>query len=240
MLPPALLAVRCVMEFSTLGFIDIETTGHDPQRRARPCSACSGKILLELWHEITELACVFARTPGLEVVGEFKTLVKPKYPERCDPETIPITNFPERWKSGEWDGAPSLDEAIRQMLCECHKHSGGEAVVVPEVVIPGGQNFFFDWSFLSVGFSMLGITDEEYTRYIHYKRFDVASMAIQELWDPRTPLDMSQFSLRSGLLQEALGIEPEPKPHYAINGARQAHWTFRKLSERKLVRFSAS
>ncbi len=222
------------MEFSVLGVMDIETTGHDTLRRVKAYR----RILFEPWHEITELACVFVRTPGLEVIGEFKTLVKPRHPERCDPNTIPITNFPERWKNGEWDGALSLNDAIWCMLRECHRYSGGDAVVTPDVVIPGGQNFFFDWDFLSIALAILDIANDEYTKYLHYKRFDVASMAIQGLWDPRTPLDMSQFSLRSGLLQKALGIEPEPKPHYAINGARRAYWTFRKLSERKLVRFS--
>lgn len=218
------------MEFQILGFTDLETIGHDPLQRI----TVDGRTLLEPLHEIIDIGCVFTRVPGFEIMEEFQTLVKPEHPEYCDPKTIPITSFPERWKSGEYKNAPSLREAVKLLFDTCRRHSAEKAVV-----IPGGQNFFFDWSFLSAAFYILGISNDEYTKYIHYKKFDVASMAIQELWDPRTPLDMSRFSLRSGLLQKTLGIEPESKPHYAINGARQAYWTFRKLSERKLIRFTA-
>lgn len=219
------------MDFSTLGFIDVETTGHDPIAQIR----VEGKTLIQPWHEIIDLACVFVRTPEFEIAGEFSTLVKPEHPEHHDLKTTPITNFPNRWRGGEWNDAPSLDSAIKGLFQACRMYAGEKAVVVP-----GGQNFFFDWSFLSTAFALLGIENDEHAKYIHYKRIDVASMAIQELWDPRTPLDMSKFSLRSGLLQETLGIEPEPKPHYAINGALQAYWTFKKLSERKLIRFEAA
>ncbi len=214
--------------------MDIETTGHDPLRLV------SGEEgLLKTWHEIIEIACIFVAVPGFEIVGGFETLVKPRHPERFDPAIVPINNFEERWRSGEWDAAPSLEKAVETLLARCRRHST-DPVVVPNVVIPGGQNFFFDWSFLSVAFASLGIGNDEYTRSIGYKRFDVASMAIQELWDPRTPFDPSDFSLRSGKLQEALGIEPEPKPHRAVNGARQAFLVFHKLAERKVLRLETA
>ena len=66
-----------------------------------------------------------------------------------------------------------------------------------------------------------------------YKRFDTSSMAMQALWNPKTPFDMSDYSLRSGKLQKALDILPEPEPHEAINGARQAYAVFRRLTELK-------
>lgn len=212
------------MENTVLGFIDIETTGHDPLRS----TVNNGCLVMIPWHEIIDIGCVFVRTPGLEILGEFQTLVKTWNPERCDPKTVSITNFPERWANGEWDNAPSLKDAIKMFAGECRKHMGATGVI-----IPGGQNFFFDWSFLSVAFAYLGIKDEEYATYLHYKKFDVSSMAIQGLWNVEKNLDMSQFSLRTGLLQKALGLQDEPKPHYAINGARQAYAAFKGLSELK-------
>lgn len=221
-------------EPAILAIIDIETTGHDPiQRITLNANTIRADNVLIPWHEITEIGCVFASNPGLEKIYQVHTFVKPEHPERCDPATIPITNFPERFKAGEWDSALSLNKAIWSLLMDCKRVGGDQAVAVP-----GGQNWFFDWSFLSVAFAWLDIPDAVHSKFLSYKRFDVSSMAIQELWDPREPLDMSDFSLRGGKLQHTLGIAPEPKPHLAINGARQAYDVMRKLNERKLLRLT--
>lgn len=209
------------MAVPILAFIDLETTGHDTLKLNRYGS-------LNVWHEIIDIGCVLVRSDTLEVVGEFETLVWPEHPERCIPNII--NHYPERATVGEWDDAVPLKKAIRDLFATCAEYSNGE------VVVPGGQNWFFDWSFLTVAFAQCGISEDEWMQYLSYKRFDTASMAISALREPHTSLDMSVFSLRSGKLQELLGIEPEPIPHRAINGARQALEVFRKLDALKRLK----
>jgi len=209
------------MPTSILGFIDLETTGHDPLGFV---DSPAGKVLT-FWHEIIDIGCVFVRSDTLENVGELEALVIPQHPERCIPNII--NHFPERKARGEWKDALSLNEAILGLLSACHQYGEGNPIV------PGGQNWFFDWSFLVVAFALTQVEEKEWSKYLHYKRFDTASMAVILLRQPGEGLDMSLFSLRSGKLQKALGIKPEPVPHRAINGARQALEVFRKLEELK-------
>jgi len=204
-----------------LGFIDLETTGHDPLKLV----TASRKQVLTFWHEIIDIGCVFAKSDTLEAIGEFETLVIPRHPERCIPDII--NHFPERRAQGEWKDAIPLDEGIEKLFSACRLYGGGD------VVVPGGQNWFFDWSFLTVAFALCGMDEKEWGTYLSYKRFDTASMAVEALRQPGTSLDMAAFSLRSGKLQETLGIEPEPIPHRALNGARQALEVFRKLDSLK-------
>lgn len=210
-----------------LCFLDLETTGHDPLKLV---TLPGEEKTLKPWHEIIDIGCVFAQSDTLEQVGEFKILVKPEYPKRCIPNII--NHYRERAERGEWQNAVNLDEAIRQLLDTCQTY-GNE-----EIVCPGGQNWFFDWSFLFVAFTWCGIEEDEWKQYLGYKKFDTASMAMQELKNPGTSLNMSEFSLRSGKLQATLGIKPEPVPHRAINGARQALEVYRKLENLKRKRLS--
>lgn len=207
------------MRKTVLGFIDIETTGHDPLAPA----VVEGKTYLQPWHEIIDFGCVFAELPGLKPLGEYSTKIIPEHPERCLPNLI--NHFRERSALGEWKEAVPLETALQRffMLCEA----------TGLMIVPGGQNWFFDWSFLSVAFAFLGIDEKYLNTYLLYKRFDTSSMAMQALWNPETQFDMSNYSLRSGKLQKALGLPPEPEPHEAINGARQAYAVFARLTELK-------
>lgn len=209
-------------EVPILAFIDIETTGHDPLKSVR---LQNGDVALTPWHEIIDLGCVFVRSDTLEVVGEFQTLVIAEYPERCIPDII--NHYPRRLERGEWEDALPLPDALRDFFSACQTYGRGREVV------PGGQNWFFDWSFLSVAFAFCGIDEEGWRKYLHYKKFDTSSMAVQACREPGTPLDMAQFSSRSGKLQAMLGLEPEPMPHDALNGAKQAFEVFRALDALK-------
>lgn len=209
-------------EVPILAFIDIETTGHDPLKLA---TLRGRDVALVPWHEIIDLGCIFARSDTLEIAGEFQTLIVADHPERCIPDII--NHYPQRRERGEWDDSLPLSDALRDFFSACQTHGGGS------VVIPGGQNWFFDWSFLTVAFAFCEMDEKEWRKYLHYKKFDTASMAIEACREPGTYLDMAQFSLRKGKLQEMLGIEPEPMPHCALNGARQALEVFRKLDALK-------
>lgn len=192
-------------------FLDLETTGHDPLARI-------GDHLIP-WHEVIDIGAVLVDQEGLEVVGEFQEKVRPIHPERCLPDLV--NNYKERAAHGEWDGALALPDAIRQLL-NFAKSRG-------TVSIPGGQNFFFDWTFLTVALAWCGISEGEWRKYIHYTRFDTRSMAVQALLDPGQIYDPQEFSMRNNRLLLRLGIEPEAEVHEAINGARKAFEVFRKL-----------
>lgn len=210
---------------NTLAFLDVETTGHDPLRLV---NSRTKKKLLTPWHEIIDIGCVFADERSLDVVGEFSKLIKPEHPERC---ITPIVNhYPERAKRGEWDNAVTLRQGVLDFL-ECIGGHKGEGVVFPL-----GHNFTFDWSFFSVAFALCGIEEKEWSKYLHYARGDTHAMALQELTKPDEAYNPNAFSLRSGKLQQALGLPPEPEPHLGLNGAYQAYYVFKALRELRAKR----
>lgn len=196
-------------------FNDNETTGHDPLRKI-------GNYLVP-WHEIIDMGAILVDPDTLEVLDTFEQKVIPTHPERCLPNLV--NHYPERARRGEWKNAVYLEPAVRKFL----EFAGSRGV--PAVVL--GQNYFFDWSFISVAFAWCGIMESEWGRYLHYTKLDTRSMSVQELLRPGEVYDPDEFSIRNGKLLERLGIEPEPEVHAAINGARKAFEVYKKLREIK-------
>ncbi|OGZ00405.1 MAG: hypothetical protein A2945_03615 [Candidatus Liptonbacteria bacterium RIFCSPLOWO2_01_FULL_52_25] len=209
------------MEYPLL-FLDLETTGHDPVRRI-------GDHLVP-WHEIIDIGALFVDEKDLSIVGKFSEKVTPEHPERCLPNLV--NHYPERAARGEWDEAISLDAAIGQLFDFVRSYAAGTAA------IPGGQNWFFDWNFLSVAFAWCGVSENTWKKHIHYTRFDTRSMAIQELLRPGEGYDPDAFSLRNGRLLERLGIPPEPEVHEGLNGALKSFEIYKKLRELRALRDS--
>ena len=197
-------------------FLDVETTGHDPLKRV-------GKRLV-MWHEIIEIGAVAAESKSLQVLGRFETKVAPEHPERCLPNLI--NDYHARAKRGEWEKALSLSEALHAFFLFCSACKVGP-------MAPIGQNFFFDWSFLSVALTQCRFDSEDLEKFFHYAKLDTRSMAIQKLMGT-TGYDPKEFSLRAGLVQKHLGIQPEPKPHTALNGAYQAYELYKALRAEKI------
>lgn len=206
------------IERYVFGFMDLETTGHDPLKRV-------GDILIP-WHEIIEIGVVVVDQPNLEELGEFNQKVKPEHPERCLPGLV--NDYPVRAERGEWNDAYCLSETLEKLF---HFFGQWEATI-----ILAGHNFFFDWNFLQTAFAWCSVLEDKWRKYIHYSRLDTRSMGVQELLGPDEIYYPSKFSIRSGRISEQLGIEPEPHPHKALNGARQALEIYKKLYE--LKRFS--
>jgi DNA polymerase III epsilon subunit-like protein len=199
-------------------FIDLETTGHDPLKRV-------GDHLIR-WHEIIDIGGVIVDQRTLLILDVFEAKIAPEHPERCLPHLV--NDYPAREIRGEWDNACSLKVAINSLF-KFIKRFG-------TICIPGGQNWFFDWNFLSIAFAWCGISEEEWIKYLHYTRFDTRSMAIQELLTDNKVYDPDEFSIRTGRLLVRLGIEPEPEVHEAINGAMKSFEVYKKLRELRLLR----
>jgi len=206
-------------------FLDIETTGHEPLKRFGHLALTRDRkprTLLEPWHEIIEIGALWVDPHDFHVIQEFEEKIAPKFPERCLPDLI--NHYPERAARGEWKGVWSLEIVLTLFLAKCGHFERSHLV---------GQNFFFDWTFLTVALAQCGITEAEVSKVLHYKKMDTASMAVQALLGEGELYDPANFSLRSGRLQEVLGIKPEPLPHTALNGAYQAYNVFVKLQELK-------
>lgn len=209
-------------------FLDVETTGHDPLRRV---ITGENSWCLQPNHEIIEIGALAVDPVSRQVLpgGEFEVKVKPSgwAEDVMLPESEKINHYKERKAAGEWDNAVPIQEAVASLFSFCRPFGK---------LILGNQNFFFDWSFMTVAFGMCGLMEPELNPYFHYGRFDTRSMAIQELWMPGTPFNPSEYSVRKDLLCKTLGIPPEPIPHSAINGVRTAFDVWRKLSELKEAR----
>lgn len=205
-------------------FLDFETTGHDPLKR-------EGDALVP-WHEIIEIGALIADPMDFSVFGEFEQKVKPEHPERCLPDLI--NHYPKRAAAGEWDNSVTLAQGLALLFVWC-KYSTPDGILVP-----GGHNFFFDWSFITVAFAQCDMDENVWRKYFHYTRFDTRSMAIQELWEPGTTYDPNLYSLRTDQLAGRLGIPPEPYPHLALNGARASFAVFKKLTELKRERLATA
>lgn len=194
-------------------FLDLETTGHDPLKRV------NGQLII--WHEIIELGAVFADSQNLEKLGEFEIKIKPEHPERCLPNLV--NDFPARYARGEWEDSTLLSGAISGFMDRCGKLN------TPLFLV--GQNFSFDWLFVTTAFAWCGIQEDCWKQYFHYSRLDTRSMAVHEFLDFGKPYSPDDYSLRNARLSKHLDIPQEPYPHEALNGARQSYLVFRKLRE---------
>jgi len=118
------------MKKHTLAFIDLETTGLDPERQ-----------------EIIEIACLTVKqdwsgpVPLFTLLNEFDVKVKPKHIETAEPEALRINHYTET----DWLFAVDLEQALRELI-----ERTADAIMV-------GQNVGFDWSFLQHAFKEMGV-----------------------------------------------------------------------------------
>jgi len=120
------------MKNHNLAFIDVETTGFDPER-----------------HEIIEIGGIIAkpvpvpgRGPKLEVVEEFEYKIKPEHLETADPEALRINSY----NDADWLFASDLASVMKII-----QEKTADCVIV-------GQNVHFDWRFLDAAFKKTGLT----------------------------------------------------------------------------------
>jgi len=122
------------MKKHDLAFIDLETTGLDPDR-----------------HEIIEVGGIIVRqsiSPDggriFETIEEFEYKVKPEHLELAEPEALRINGYNDL----EWMFAPDLTSVMKILADKT-----ADCIMV-------GQNVFFDWSFLKKAFEKTGVVNK--------------------------------------------------------------------------------
>jgi len=118
------------MKKHNLAFIDLETTGLDPEK-----------------HEIIEIGCLIVEQIEengervFKVKEEFEIKVKPTRIEDADPVALRINHYNE----ADWLFAADLDKSLKALS---EKISGSIMI---------GHNVTFDWNFLQKAFAETGI-----------------------------------------------------------------------------------
>ncbi len=79
---------------TSLAFIDLETTGFDPEKQ-----------------EIIEIGCIVLRQPDLKVLAELDLKVKPEHIETAEPEALAVNGY----NSGDWLFAVDLAQALKAL-----------------------------------------------------------------------------------------------------------------------------
>lgn len=155
-------------------------------------------------HEIIEIGLVVVDQTTLKTISELDLKVRPTRIETASPKALEINGYTE----ADWRGACSLYEAMQQFASHV-----GDAMLL-------AHNMGFEWSFTRAAFKAVGVTDP-----MDYHRCDTFTTAVESLRHS----GLEKFNLVK--VAEFLGIEPEPMPHRAINGARQAADVYRRLRE---------
>ena len=144
------------MKKHNLAFIDLETTGLDPDKQ-----------------EMIELGCVVARQVAnpsgrgakLEIVSEFDLKIKPEHLETAEPDALRINGY----NSGDWLFAADLPQALKLL----NEKAEGAMMI--------SHNITFDWSFLERAFIKTKMQNK-----LASVRLDILSMAFAKLYhDPK-------------------------------------------------------
>jgi len=134
------------MKNKNLAFIDIETTGFNPETQ-----------------EIIEIGCVIVKQndgiPG-EIIEEFELKIKPEKLENANPEALSINGYNE----ADWLFASNLEQAM-QVFADKTK----ECIFV-------AHNVAFDWSFIAKAFAVTGVENKMFYAKIDTISFALAKL----------------------------------------------------------------
>ncbi|MBI4118904.1 MAG: 3'-5' exonuclease [Parcubacteria group bacterium] len=154
-------------------------------------------------HEIIEIGLILADQKTLKVLDEWSVKVKPRKIKTAAEAALKVAGYNKL----DWLGAITLKEAM-----EAYSKKTKNAIFV-------AQNSFFDWSFLSEAFKSTGIED-----HTDYHRVDLFTIG----WFNSSKLKgLKKFTLKE--MCRYFGLEPEPLPHRAPNGAHKAYEVLQKL-----------
>ena len=154
------------MKVETLAFIDVETTGLNPEK-----------------HEIIELACVLGkqtprpnRGPEVTFVEEFNLKIKPERLEDAEPEALRINGY----NDVDWMFAIDLKNAMEHLA----KKAAGAIMV--------SHNICFDFAYVERAFRTTGVTNTMHYQKLdtisiafarHYNKPDFDKYSLRYLCD---------------------------------------------------------
>lgn len=158
------------------------------------------------WNEICEIGLVLANHRTLEILDKLNLKVKIEHPERFSPKALEVNGYREE----DWKDAISLKEAL-----ELYNQKVIGAVFA-------AHNITFDWGFLEVAYALTGLQSP-----MDYHRIDLLTNAVGVL--QAKGYEREQY--RQTKLAEFLGLQPEPMPHRAVNGAMSAYEVYKAIRE---------
>lgn len=156
-------------------------------------------------HEILEIGLVLFDPQTLEILDSYNRKVKPNHIENAKQAALDYNGYNEK----DWREAVSLEEAIGE-----YAKRAGEGIFC-------AYNATFDWGFINQAFLKVGLENPMST-FENHDRLDLLSIA----WQAGLKNEDS-WSLKRAC--ETFGVEPEPEPHNALNGAMTAYKLFKKL-----------
>jgi DNA polymerase III alpha subunit (gram-positive type) len=153
-------------------------------------------------HEIVEIGLLVVDQRSLGIVDTLDVKVRPQHVERASETALLLNGYNE----DDWKNAWNLREALFLYGEKTH-----DAIFC-------SHNVTFDWSFINEAFRITGIENR-----LNYHRLDLFTMA----WALLRKSDLEEFNLNK--VAAYLGVNEEPIPHRAINGATTAYEIFRRL-----------
>lgn len=155
------------MKNNNLIFIDLETTGLDPDK-----------------HEIIEIGAILARQtsrankmPEVSFIEEIEIKIKPESIETADPEALRINGYNE----SEWLFATDLKQALESIIKKSDK-----AVLV-------GQNVSFDINFLERAFRKTSLKNPFYFHSLDLVSIAYAKLSGKEGINKFTLWSLSEY-----------------------------------------------
>ena len=140
----------------------------------------------------------------MRYVDELDLKVRPEHIGTASPKALEVNGYNE----ADWRDAVDLRSAMERF-----------AALTKDAMLTS-HNITFEHKFTEAAFRKLGIADP-----MDYHRPDLFTASLESL----RLSGLAGFNLVK--VAAFLGIEPEPDPHRAINGARQALDVYRKIRE---------
>lgn len=156
-------------------------------------------------HEILEIGLLVVRQGDLKIIDELDVKVKPEHIETAEAVALHVNGYREE----DWKDAITLADAMEQ-----YQEKVGEAIFLAHPLA-------FDLGFIERAFKKTGRENP-----MDYHQLDLFSMAWAILNKDGRLSKVTLFEMA-----KYFGLEPEPKPHRAIHGARIAYEILKKLLE---------
>lgn len=154
--------------------------------------------------EIIEIGVVVFDSESFNIIDTMDVKVMPMYPASGDPKAYEVNGF----NLGAWKDAVKISVAIRAFAKKTMD------------TIFCAHNPLFDWSFIEKASKDNNVD----LRFVTYHKLDLYSLA----W--RTVPEENMKSLAT--ICEYLGVEPEAKPHRALNGAMKGYEVYKILMKK--------